>query len=218
MQTSPTNFLPGESDFFIPGKSGLIQARSYLPKERAPNKIAIICHPHPLYHGTMDNKVVHTLSRAFYKKNILSIRFNYRGVGKSEGNYGNSLGEIEDLISVIKWAKSIEPECELYLAGFSFGSYIAAKAAQIYQPLYLFSLAPAVTNQPYSDLDNIKCPWTVIQGELDEVIEANLVYAWFAKQKLKQSSKFELIKIKDGSHFFHGKLIELQNYVISHLM
>lgn len=212
----PENVFPqGETPFFIPGPVGQLESLVYAAGDS--QKVAIICHPNPLFQGTMNNKVVYTLSRAFQQAGITAVRFNYRGVGKSEGSYGDVVGEIEDLLAVISWVKEKLPQAEFYLAGFSFGSYIAASGASCINCIKLFSIAPAVTHQPYFDLPKINCPWVVIQGENDEIVAPEAVYEWFDKAK-DFHRDLTLIKIPDASHFFHGTLIELRNLMEQNLV
>lgn len=207
-----SSFPEGESAFFVPGPAGQLEA--ILLKNPQPSKgVAIICHPHPLKEGTMHNKVVHTLSRAFLKRGIDSVRFNYRGVGQSEGSFGNSVGETADVLAVLAWVDSQYPQAEIYLAGFSFGAYIAAMGATQHPCRQLFSIAPAVTHQPYDQLPPIHCPWLVVQGENDEVVSPDGVYAWFEKATQKAVAPMQLIKLPETSHFFHSKLIVLRDLI-----
>ncbi len=159
----------------------------------------------------MHNKVVTTLAKAFHELGLHTVRFNYRGVGKSEGQFGNSIGEIADLDAVINWTNSVL-ESPLWLAGFSFGAFIAASAAATHRCEQLYTVAPAVTNQPFSELPLINAPWEVVVSEKDEVISPELVYQWFDAHLLRQPN-MTLHKVHDASHFFHGKLIELRTLV-----
>ena len=136
-----------EQKIFIPGPSGRLEAQvagilpeNQIPRDVTPKTVGIICHPHPLYQGTMHNKVVTTLVRAWQSLGLATIRFNFRGVGESEGQYGDQIGEVEDLKAVIKWlakqkAQNIDKDkqrtqaFQLCLGGFSFGSLISAKVA-----------------------------------------------------------------------------------------
>src|SRR5262249_40631821 len=111
-----------EQPIFIEGPSGQIEALLYVPSQSF-EKIAVMCHPHPLYGGTMHNKVVHMLAKTFQELNAATIKFNFRGVGKSAGHYANGEGEMNDLISVINWMQNEYPHRSLSLAGFSFGTY-----------------------------------------------------------------------------------------------
>lgn len=209
------DFPLGETTFLIDGPAGKLEVLTLSPKEEAQETalgVAVICHPHPLHQGAMHNKVVHTLSRAFHNKGLHTIRFNFRGVGKSEGAFGHSIGEVEDLTRVIAWARSVLPDAPLWLAGFSFGAYIAAKGATLHSCQQLYSIAPAVPNQPYVTLDPIDCPWIVVQGGKDEVIDPDAVYTWFDITKL-QNPKMQLIDMPEATHFFHGGLALLRNKV-----
>src|SRR5262245_17371247 len=135
---------------FITGQAGQIETivSPPLPAADQPKKIiAIICHPHPLYGGTMNNKVVTTIARALYDLHIWTVRFNFRGIGKSEGSYANGMGEIQDLTAVLAWVREHFPDYEIWLAGFSFGAYIATSvAAHEKEIAQLITIAPAVTH------------------------------------------------------------------------
>lgn len=215
----PSDFPEGESHFFIPGPAGRLETLSLsVPAAKQPAsvttpRVGVICHPHPLKEGTMHNKVVHTLSRAFMHQGIHSLRFNYRGVGHSEGSFGDSIGEVADLMAVIAWLDSVFPQADLYLAGFSFGAYIAAMGATQRTCQHLFSIAPAVTIQPYDQLPPIRCPWTIVQGENDEVVSPEAVYTWYERAHPNALAPMNLIKMPDTGHFFHSKLILLREYI-----
>lgn len=208
MILNPDNFPEKEAHFLIDGEQGHLELLTTSP-DNASNGVAVICHPHPLHQGTMTNKVVHTLSRAFHNQGLHTVRFNFRGVGKSEGTFGHSIGEVADLMSVLKWVDTVLHKPKPWLAGFSFGAYIAAKGAMQHSCQQLYSIAPAVNHQPYDDLV-ITCPWVVIQGENDEVIAPDLVYEWYEAVK---TPNMQLIRFPETSHFFHGKLVELRNSV-----
>lgn len=211
LPTNPTAFPSGETNILIDGPAGQLELLTFAAKNPAKG-VAVICHPHPLQEGTMHNKVVHTLSRAFHRQDVHAIRFNYRGVGKSEGQYGNSIGEIDDLMAVLSWTDAVLDSPKVWLAGFSFGAYIAAMGATKHSCQQLFSVAPAVTHQPFENMSLIDCPWVVIQGEADEVIAAEEVFKWF-NQHAEQQSHMTLVKLPNASHFFHGDLIVLRTLV-----
>jgi alpha/beta superfamily hydrolase len=206
---NPSVFPLNDAHFFITGDVGRLEIISSAAKERAKG-VAVICHPHPLYQGTMTNKVVHTLSRAFHEQDLHTVRFNFRGVGKSEGTFGHSEGEVADLLAVLKWVDTVLPQAKLWLAGFSFGAYIAVRGALNHSCCQLYTVAPAVNHQPYDELPVITCPWIVIQGEQDEVISPELVYAWYARTQIPT---MQLFKLPEASHFFHGNLIALRDLV-----
>jgi alpha/beta superfamily hydrolase len=216
----PDAFPEGEAHFFIPGPTGRLETitLSAATPLQSSKGVAVICHPHPLKEGTMHNKVVHTLSRAFVQKGIDAVRFNYRGVGESEGTFGNSIGETADLISVLRWIDAVHPHVPIYLAGFSFGCYIAAMGATQHTCHQLFSIAPAVNHQPFDQLPPIQCPWLVIQGENDEVVPPEAVYTWFERAHQTAQAPMECVRFPDTSHFFHSKLILLRETIGSALL
>lgn len=193
---------------FIQGSEGPLEAVVQTP-ETPVNRVAVVCHPNPLQEGTMENKVVTTLVRTFNALGMAAVRFNYRGVGKSAGEYGNVRGEVADCMAVITWAKSEWPTAKLWLAGFSFGAYIAAEAATKVPTEQLISIAPSVDRMPYESLPKVACPWLVIMGEEDEVVLPESVYAWFDKLDANKT----LIKFPTTGHFFHGKLVDLQHVI-----
>lgn len=181
-----------------------------------PQAIAVICHPHPQKGGTMHNKVVTTLHKAFHASNMHTIRFSYRGVGKSEGNYDHGQGEVADLVTVLAWVTQNCAALPLYLAGFSFGAYIsyclAARADQKIRQL--ISIAPPVQYPLFHSLPQPSYPWLVVQGDADEIVDANAVYAWL--EKLGNPAR--VVRFPNTGHFFHGKLVELKTQLIKQLL
>lgn len=180
--------------------------------------IAIICHPHPLHQGTMNNKVVYTTHAALSSLGCHTVRFNFRGVGKSAGMHDHGIGETEDLITIIKWVKTLKPECKLILAGFSFGAFIALKASKIFECLTLISIAPAVSNQDYQSALPVPCPWLILQGEDDEIIPPKMVFN-LVDELLVTNLEYplRLIKFPNVGHFFHGALTDLKAEIINYL-
>ncbi|MBT8136255.1 MAG: alpha/beta hydrolase [Gammaproteobacteria bacterium] len=176
-----------------------------------PAGVAVICHPHPLYHGTMTNKVVHTLARAFNDLNYAAVRFNFRGVGNSGGEYADAIGETDDVLAVADWARQRWADLPLWLAGFSFGSYVSLHAAARVQPHGLVSVAVPVQRFDVGALRQPQCPWIVIQGDHDELVEADEVVTWI--DSLEPGP--ELVVLEGVDHFFHGRLRELRQVVTS---
>lgn len=194
--------------FFLNGAAGLLEIMA-TPAATAPVGAGIICHPDPRFGGTMNNKVVTTTARALLELNLAVVRFNYRGVGQSEGEYGHIHGELADLQTVIQWTRAALPHLPLWLAGFSFGSYISALAAQTVRPQGLISIAPPVNHYDYTQFNQFKFSWLVIQGEQDEVVPCREVEKWAAHPP----SPLKLVLMPDASHFFHGKLLELREII-----
>jgi len=198
----------------IVGPAGQLEALLEEPKEVSQQKVAVLCHPHPQYQGTMLNKVVHTLARSMNDLGVPAIRFNFRGVGASEGEYADGIGETEDTLSVINWAMERYSGAELCLVGFSFGAMVACRAALVAQPYQLVTVAPAVSQmQGLSHSSQPDCPWLIVQGETDEVVACNDVVDWF--NSLAPGP--EIIVLPDVGHFFHGCLTMLRETVVSHL-
>jgi len=140
---------------YVQGQIGRLETRLTVPSTAKAGQVAVVCHPHPLFGGTMDNKVVTTIVRAYKELGMAVVIFNFRGVGQSEGTHDNGHGEVDDALSVIKWALVQTQATELYLAGFSFGSYIAAATVSHLSALpvqlkQLLLIAPPVHHYPFS--------------------------------------------------------------------
>lgn len=168
--------------------------------------VAVICHPHPLYGGTMDNKVVSTLARIYRELGITSLRFNFRGVGASEGEHDEARGEVDDLCVVSEWLLARYPQSQLLLAGFSFGSAIVAAASERMAVAQMILIAPPVTRYSYAPQGAFACPVTVVLGGQDELVEMEVVLNWLASL----ACPVETIVIPEASHFFHGQLRSLR--------
>jgi uncharacterized protein len=172
---------------------------------------AVVCHPHPLYGGTMDNKVVYTLARTLEQLGAPAIRFNFRGVGSSAGQYDGGPGETDDALAVIAYGRQRWPGAQLWLAGFSFGGAVALRAAARGQAQRLITVAPGISTVPVTDAEPPPCPWLIVQGDADEVVPPEAVRSW--AQRL--SSAPELKMLPGASHFFHGRLNELRDVVLA---
>lgn len=184
----------------------------------APPFVAIVCHPHPLFGGTMDNKVVTTLTRLARDEGAVVVRFNFRGVGESQGAYSDGIGETEDLLAVHSWLTQQYPLLPLWLSGFSFGSFVAARGAEILKAngmpaRELLLVAPPVHHYPFDEIEGTGCPVTVVQGDDDEVVPADQVFRWAEQTPLAP----DLVRFPDCGHFFHGKLVDLKQVAASHL-
>lgn len=168
--------------------------------------VAVICHPHPLYGGTMDNKVVSTLARIYRELGITSLRFNFRGVGSSEGEHDEARGEVDDLCRVSEWLLAQYPERQLLLAGFSFGSAIVAAASERISVAHMVLIAPPVARYSYAPQGAFACPVTLVLGGKDERVDTEAVIAWLESL----DACVETIVIPEASHFFHGQLNSLR--------
>ena len=201
---------PGEHLLVLPGNIGLLDVALTVPNNVDKRYVAILGHPHSLQGGTMNNKVVTTLVRVFNDLHIASIRFNFRGVGQSSGSYDEGRGESDDMLLLAnRWLKE-QPDVQFIFAGFSFGSYVAYRAAANCQHALLITVAPAVHHYNYAEFSPAPTPWIVVQGDDDEVVPLPLVLDFIAKT----SPAIPLLRFADTGHFFHGKLIELKSRLI----
>lgn len=205
-------FPPTETTFLLPGPAGDLEVSTTpLETENSRHAVAIICHPHPLHGGTMNNKVVTTLVRTFKELGLRTVRFNFRGVGKSVGSFAEGVGEVEDLLAVVAWVKKTCPQDAIWLAGFSFGGYIAAKVATQIPVAQLVTIAPQASRFTQSPFPPITAPWVLVQGDQDEVVPPEEVFAWVETLNPKPA----VIRMTGAGHFFHGRLIELRDTLVS---
>ncbi len=174
-------FQDKETVLFIEGTAGCLELKvNGLLAGKSPRGVGVVCHPHPLHGGTFDNKVCSTLVRAFREVDYITVRFNFRGVGASEGVYDEGKGERVDLMTVVDWVGQNLPDLAIALAGFSFGGAIAAAYARDYASHLqcLIMVSPALGHFGFALDDKILVPSLVIQGEADEVLPPELVYRW----------------------------------------
>jgi alpha/beta superfamily hydrolase len=176
----------------------------------AGSSYAIVCHPHPLFGGTMDNKVVTTVARALHETGIPTVRFNFRGVGASAGAFDQGVGETADADAVAAWGKERWPDRTLVIAGFSFGAYVALRLAQQRVPRHLITVAPAIQRFDASEMAVPRAPWLVVQGDADDVVDPAAVIDWVNGLDPKP----RLVVLHGVGHFFHGRLRELQDAVV----
>ncbi len=167
MLQGPAGELEARLDFPAPAKAG----------PGAPAAFAVVCHPHPLFGGTLTNKVVHTLARTFNDAGMPSLRFNFRGVGASAGTHDEGRGEVQDALAAVRYGRERWPQARLWLAGFSFGAAVAVRASCEAQPPGLVAVAPAVDRL---DIGAVMpaCPWLVLLGDADDVVSPQRMLEW----------------------------------------
>jgi uncharacterized protein len=209
MSEQQNTFPDGPAHFLLAGAAGVIEVATDSPKEAARLGTALICHPHPLHGGSMQNKVVTTAERALRELGLRTLRFNFRGVGQSQGSFDDGRAEGEDLLQLAHWVRRVRPGDMLWLVGFSFGAFVSiARAAEI-APAQLISLAPPIGRWHFDKIIYPNCPWLVIQPEADEVVDAAQVFAW-AEQL---GPRIDLVRFANTSHFFHGQLSALRDAI-----
>jgi len=193
----------------VPGPAGVIEvAIDVPPGVAAPAGMALICHPNPTQGGTMDNKVVQTLARAFIQLGWRALRFNFRGIGRSEGGWDEGRGEVDDALAVLAAVRA--PGEALILSGFSFGGYVASRAAQaLAEPTEaakrLVLVGPATSR---FDTAPVPADTVVIHGEVDDVVPLAAVLDWARPQSLP------VTVVPGVGHFFHGQLPLLKSLVV----
>ena len=198
----------------IGGPAGQIEARLEDPaKGLEPQAVGVICHPHPLYGGTMQNKVVHTLARAMQELGVPTLRFNFRGVGGSDGDYDGGVGEVEDALAVVAWARARWNSDARWLAGFSFGAAMALRASAPARPRQLVTVAPPVQRLDLAPVPRPEGRWLVVQGDEDELVSFEAVRAWVDGYDPAPRRQV----LEGAEHFFHGRLRELREAVVAFL-
>jgi alpha/beta superfamily hydrolase len=200
----------------VAGPAGEIEALVETPADGpagTPARFGVVCHPHPLHGGTLDNKVVYTLARAFVELGAPAIRFNFRGVGASAGRYDEGAGETQDALAVVAYGRERWPGAALWLAGFSFGGAVAVRAAAEARPQSLVAVAPGITRVAMEGVVSPACPWLIVQGDADEVIDPAAVLEWGKRQATAPAVRV----LAGAGHFFHGRLNELRQLVMDFL-
>ena len=201
--TSPVSrLLPLE----IPGAAGNIEGLLQEYEGADHSLIAVVCHPHPLYGGTLHNKVAHRVASTLHTRGAAVLRFNFRGVGKSEGTHDRGRGELDDGLVVLETLRRRYPAAHVWVAGFSFGSWVASRMAAAESAVErLIMIAPPVHTQTFEEMRGSPVPKLVVQGTGDEICKPeNLarVFPTWADPK-------RLVEVPGGSHFFDGQLADL---------
>jgi len=193
--------------FSTGGAAGLLEGVVHMPEEITCG-IAVVAHPLPTMGGTMDNKVAMTLAKTFAELGCVSLRFNFRGVGASEGEFTGGDGEEQDMIAIVHYAQEqYGEELPLILSGFSFGGYVAARTAKHVHPQHLILAAPAVGRFA---MPTVAPDTLVIHGEHDDVVPLADVFDWARPQHLP------VVVLPQAEHFFHGRLTQLRDIVKRH--
>jgi len=200
-------FPEERQEFFLRGPEGKLECVADVPKAEDERPATIVlCHPHPLHGGTMHNKVITIMERAMRELGLRTIRFNFRGAGESEGEHDEGYGETDDLFAVTEFVRHTRPNDELWLGGFSFGAYIATRAAQNLQLGQLISIAPAVDRFKFDELQHPGCPWLVVMGDEDEVVAFEDVSNWV--ETVDPAPDY--LVMEQAGHFFHRRLMDLR--------
>jgi alpha/beta superfamily hydrolase len=206
----PIPISAGAQTLLIPGPAGAIEAVLDTPAAVAPRGLALVAHPHPLYGGTLDNKVVQTLARVMLELGYRTLRPNFRGVGASEGQHDEGLGETEDLLAVLDYARAHFGAAAPVLCGFSFGAFVQTRVAQRITPERMVLVGVAngrvAAGRDYRT-EAVPENTLVIHGENDETVPLANVFDWARPQSLP------VVVIPGCDHFFHRKLHIIRNIV-----
>lgn len=196
-------------NIFLEGPAGKLEAILKEPAG-AVTRAAIICHPHPLFGGTMHNKVVFRIARAFADAGFAVLRFNFRGTGRSEGAHDSGRGEQDDLRSAIEFVEHRFPGAEIWLAGFSFGSAVMLRAAACDERVRaIIAVGVPVSRQDFSDIQHCNKPKLLVQGSNDQYGPLDQLEIFF--ESLDEPKQLKIID--DADHFFEGHLPELAETV-----
>ena len=210
----------GTTRSLVAGGAGAIEVVATLPHEA--RAIAVVAHPHPLFGGTMDNKVVTTLAKAFADAGMATYRFNFRGVGATEGTHDAGRGEADDMLRVVEHARAQAAGLPLYMAGFSFGGAVTARASETVEFRQLVLVAPGfrriavhgMGEAPDPNDPNLGSPGrhthantVIVHGDLDETVPLADSIAWAAVREVP------VVVVPGGEHFFHRKLHVLREIV-----
>ncbi|MGH8154203.1 MAG: alpha/beta hydrolase [Rhodanobacteraceae bacterium] len=207
---APSDFPDAATTFALSGPAGTLEVATAVPEADAARAgTVVICHPNPQQGGTMRNKVVTMLERALRESGLATVRFNFRGIGASTGAFDHGDGERGDLTAVAAWVRQARPGDALWLAGFSFGSYIALRCARALGADALVTVAPPVGRYEFGELALPTCPWLVVQGEDDEVVDPQGVFDWIESLDPKPV----LVRMPETGHFFHRRLMDLRGAV-----
>ena len=188
----------------IDGPAGKLEVVLGVPTQ-PPRGIALVCHPNPLQGGTLDNKVVQTLAKAFFALDYVAVRFNFRGVGQSAGTFDEGAGETDDALAALEHARArFGAALPIALAGFSFGAFVQTRVAHRVRATGLVLVGPAVNRFP---VEQVPANTIVVHGEIDDVVPLADVFAWARPQELP------VVVFPGCGHFFHGRLPQLARIV-----
>jgi alpha/beta superfamily hydrolase len=214
LPTAPEHFPDETMSFALAGPAGKLECEAKpSDAEHRRHAVAVICHPLSTDGGSMHNKVVTMIDRSLRESGVDTVIFNFRSVGASEGAFDQGIGESEDLAAVVAWVRQARPGATLWLAGFSFGSYVTLRNAVRLHAAALISVAPPAAGRgwDFAQVDLPSCPWLVVMGDADEIVEPQAVYDWI--DALPEDRRPHLVSMEDTSHFFHRRLMDLRGAI-----
>jgi alpha/beta superfamily hydrolase len=207
-QPVPADFPSTHAELSLRGPVGRLEALTEPPENEDIGITAIVCGPADSI-GTMHSKVVNIVERSLRELGAATIRFNYRGVGRSDGELEAGVGAAEDLLAVANWAQQVRPDTQLWLAGYGFGAFIAIVGCQKLGVAQLVTVAPPVEHFDFAALPEPQCPWLVIQGESDELVNPDAVRAWIETLETPP----QVLHMDEADHSFHRRLMDLRGAI-----
>ena len=200
------------------GPEGRIEGRyQHSSKKNAPT--ALVLHPHPLHGGTMNNKVVYNAYKTLVNEGFSVLRINFRGVGKSQGEFDNGIGELTDAATALDWIQANNPECNsFWIAGFSFGAWIALQLLMRRPEIQNFiALSPPAGKYDFSFLSPCPAPGLIVQGTADSVVSEDDVSELNSKLCKQRGTNVEYHVIDGADHFFRNKLDDLNSIISTYV-
>lgn len=205
-------------DVLIQGQAGRLEGK-YSPAGAPDAPIALILHPHPLHGGTMNNKICYSLYHSYVRQGFATLRFNYRGVGKSQGSWGEVEGELADASAALQWLQMYNPNAsEIWVAGFSFGAYLAMQLLMRRPEIDSFMcVAPPANIFDFNFLAPCPSSGLIVQGEKDQVVPQASVDKLVQKLNLQKDISIDYRIVPGAGHFFNDQLTELEGHVDDYL-
>jgi alpha/beta superfamily hydrolase len=206
------------AEVIFAGSEGRLEGRYH--KSDKPNApIAVVLHPHPLYGGTMNNKVVYSVYQSFVKQGFSVLRFNFRGVGRSQGKFDDGLGELMDAATALDWIQTQSPDASTcWIAGFSFGSWIALQLLMRRPEIEGFVVAaPPANMYDFSFLSPCPASGIIVQGDKDDVVEEEAVSKLAGKLATQKGAKIEYHTVAGADHYFRSQIDEMSGLIENYL-
>lgn len=213
LPTAPDAFPDETLSFALNGPTGKLECEAKPATEHRRDAVAVVCHPLSTDGGSMHNKVVTMVERSLRECGVDTVIFNFRSVGQSQGEFDHGNGESDDLATVVAWVRKVRPDAALWLAGFSFGSYVTLRNAAALGAEALISIAPPAAGRgwDFGPITLPSCRWLVVMGDADEIVEPQAVYDWV--DSLPEDKRPTLVKMEETSHFFHRRLMDLRGVI-----
>ena len=205
-------------DVIFPGPEGRLEGR-YQPAKVKNAPIALILHPHPQFGGTMNNKVVYQMFHAFVRRGFAVMRFNFRGVGRSQGEYDSGIGELSDAASALDWMQTYNPDAPAsWIAGFSFGAWIGMQLLMRRPEIQGFiSISPPANMHDFNFLAPCPSSGIIVQGTADDVVTPDSTLKLAEKLQAQKAIEVEYATIDGASHFYESHMDELTGVVDTYL-